>query len=271
VSLTADDDEEPDPPPSPWRWVVALGLAGLALGAGWLVRYEDERADELVRSSAPPTPGPRAAAPPGPPAGVPAPPPAAAKAPSAASIPRTPAPALAAPTTSAVTGPRLRVTSDVPGAFVFLDRKYVGVTPLDTGEVTPGTYQLKVSAEGVGSVDQPLDVTASGPTEVSVALRAVRLEASVDVVHKHGMGSCEGRLSATPAGLRYDTANAGDAFTAPLDGLETFEVDYLKKTLRVKPRGGRTWNFTTKAETADPLLVFERAVSERRRKLAAGR
>ena len=50
------------------------------------------------------------------------------------------------------------MTSDVPGAFVFLNRDYVGVTPLDTSEVAPGSYHLKVSAEGVGSVDRPLEI-----------------------------------------------------------------------------------------------------------------
>ena len=44
-----------------------------------------------------------------------------------------------------------------------------------------------------------------------------RLDASIDVVHKHRMGSCKGRLTATPQGIRYDTTDKGDAFTSPLN------------------------------------------------------
>ena len=83
------------------------------------------------------------------------------------------------------------------------------------------------------------------------------------------MGSCEGRLAATLAGLRYETDRGSDAFALPLDGIESIQVDYLKKNLRVKARGGRTWNFTTKAPSADPLLVFEREVTTALGKIAA--
>ena len=34
--------------------------------------------------------------------------------------------------------------------------------------------------------------------------------------------------------------------------------------LRLKQRGGRTWNFTTRAATADPLFVFHRDVDAAR-------
>jgi hypothetical protein len=272
VSLANDVDEERDPPPSPWRWVVALGLAGLTLGAGWLVKRENERATRLKQvASEPAPPVATRALPPAAPSATPAPP-AASSTPTPASKSRRPAPTPARePEAVAPAGPRLRIASDVAGAFVFLDRKYIGVTPLDTTDVGAGRYHLKVSAEGVGSVDQPLEVAASGATEVTVALKAVRLDASVDVVHKHALGSCAGRLTATPAGLRYQTTHASDGFTAPLDALDAFDVDYLKKTLRVKVRGGRTFNFTTAASSADPLLVFQRTVDEARKKIATSR
>jgi hypothetical protein len=82
------------------------------------------------------------------------------------------------------------------------------------------------------------------------------------------MGSCEGKLVADVHGLRYQTSNRDDAFTVAFADVETFTLDYLQKTLRVKKRGGRTWNFTTRAANADPLLVFQRDVDRARARLA---
>lgn len=179
----------------------------------------------------------------------------------------TPAPEAPPPAES----PELRIDSDVPGATVFVDRVYLGQTPLRTTSVAPGTHQLNASAEGHEGIVRTIDVSASEPTEVVVRFNEVTLNASVAVVHKHGMGSCEGRLVATVQGLRYETANKGDAFSLPFDQLETFEIDYINKNLRVKRRGGRTWNFSTRTETADPLFVFHRDVTKAREKLAAVR
>jgi len=164
--------------------------------------------------------------------------------------------------------PRLKVTSDVEGAFVFVDRKFVGKTPLDTSEITPGQHQLKVSSEGYEGVSQGVEIAKTGATEVDVSLKTVRLDTSVDVVHKHGIGSCEGKLVADVHGLRYDTSNRDDAFTLAFADMETFTLDYLQKTLRVKKRASRTWNFTTRAADADPLLVFQRDVDRARARLA---
>lgn len=176
----------------------------------------------------------------------------------------TPAPEAA---TAPAAVPRLKVTSDVEGAFVFVDRKFVGKTPLDTGEITPGHHQLKVSSEGYDGVSQGVEIAGTGATEVEVSLKTVRLHTSVDVVHKHGMGSCEGKLVADVHGLRYETGNRDDGFMLAFADIETFALDYLQKTLRVKKRAGRTWNFTTRAADADPLLVFQRDVDHARARL----
>ena len=95
--------------------------------------------------------------------------------------------------------------------------------------------------------------------------KEVRLDESLAVKHKHGMGSCEGRLVATTGGLQYETDHDKDGFSIPFASLEPLEVDYLKKNLRVKVRGGRTYNFT--AEDADDLLVFQREVEAARERL----
>jgi len=162
----------------------------------------------------------------------------------------------------------LRVRTDVPGAFVFVDRRFIGETPLETRDVTAGQHQVNISAEGFDGVAQTVDISATDPTELNVELKRIRLDESVAVVHKHRFGSCAGRLVATMDGLRYETPHAEDAFAMPLSELQTFEVDYLSKNLRVRARGGRTWNFTTTEDTADPLFVFHRAVEAAREKLS---
>jgi hypothetical protein len=172
-----------------------------------------------------------------------------------------PAPAPAAPTLGEV-----RIDADVPGAMVFLDRKYLGETPVTARDVTPGTHALNLSAQGYEGQSRTLEVEP-GPSDVMVRFKEIRLDQAVDVVHKHGAGSCEGRLLATPQGLRYETTNKNDAFSLAFGQVETFEVDYLKKNLKVKRRGGKTWNFTTRAENADPLFVFHREVQKVRERL----
>ena len=175
--------------------------------------------------------------------------------------PEHPAPS-AAPTTA-----QLKIDSDVPGAMVFLDRVYLGAAPVTASNVTPGTHQLNVSAEGYDGYSQTLDL-AAGSTDVMVRFKEIRLNEAMDVVHTHGIGSCEGRLLADANGVRYETTNRDDAFSLKFSEVEVFEVDYLKKNLRVKRRGGKTWNFTTRAENADPLFVFHRTVDKVRQKLA---
>jgi hypothetical protein len=170
---------------------------------------------------------------------------------------------------AAPAGPILIVESDVPGASVFVDRKYVGTTPVRTAEVTPGQHQLNASADGQDGVAQTIDVNETGETTITVRFKDVRLDASVAVVHKHGVGSCEGRLVATPAGMRYESANKKDAFALGFSQIEAFEIDYLKKELKLKQKGGRTWNFTDKSENADKLFVFHRDVAKAREKIAA--
>jgi PEGA domain len=180
-----------------------------------------------------------------------------------------PAPAEAPPeVTAPAPRPTLRVTSDIDGAFVFVDRRFVGKTPLETTEVGAGHHQVNVSAEGYDGVSQDVDVPDTGAADVNVALKTVRLNAAVDVLHKHALGSCEGQLTADLKGLHYHTSNRDDAFDLPFGQVEVFTLDYLGKTLRVKKRNGRTWNFTTKAANADPLLVFSRAVDKGRARLA---
>ena len=166
--------------------------------------------------------------------------------------------------------PLLRVGGDVAGANVFIDRKYVGKTPFETRDVTAGGHQINVSAEGYDGMSRHVEVAADTPTDVSFSLKAIVLESAVQVVHKHRLGSCAGRLSADLTGLRYAPTSGDDAFHAPLGGLESLAVDYKEKVLRLKLKSGKSFNFTTKAATADPLLAFHRNVEKARKKLAGG-
>lgn len=243
-----------------WMVVGAVALVAVVVGGWLLVGGESEAPDTppaAVDTAAPvaadddndaPEPAERDT-------------PEASPRPAAPRAERTPAaPPPAAPAPAVSTAPTLRVESDVPGAMVFLDRKYLGTTPLVSREVAPGSHQLNVQAEGIEPVVQTVEIRNDGETRVAVELKKVRLDARVAVVHKHGMGSCDGTLIATPAGLRYQTSHDKDGFTLSFAQLETFSVDYLEKALRVKQRGGRTWNFTTRDDNADPLYVFHKEV-----------
>jgi hypothetical protein len=259
-----------DPEPARGRRLVLLVAAGAAIavvGITLLVLTwrTEESARDVPRAAAPPaeaapeaarpetTPGPAAAATPSPRR------PARREQPDAA-----PEPAPAAAPAHV-----LRIESDVEVATVFVDREYLGTTPVETTAVAPGSHQLNVSAEGYDGIARTIEVAEAGPTAINLRFREVRLDASVGVVHKHAMGSCGGTLRANTAGLRYEASNKNDAFTLPFAALEQFEVDYLQKNLRVKQRGGRTWNFTEPSGDADKLFVFHRDVTKAREQMIA--
>ncbi len=179
-----------------------------------------------------------------------------------------PAPEVEAPAPAADVA-TLRIDSDVPGAQVFIDRQFVGAAPVTAENVKPGSHQLNVSAEGFEGIAQTIDV-APGPRDITVRFREVRLNTRIAVVHKHRIGSCKGELVATAQGLRYETADKDDAFTAALTDLESFQVEYLDKTLRVKLRRGKQFNFTDPEANADRLFVFHRDVDKARAQLGKG-
>jgi hypothetical protein len=180
-----------------------------------------------------------------------------------------PAATVPAPEAPAARGGTLRIDADVPGAQVFIDRVFLGTTPLVAENLEPGTHQLNVSAEGFDSIAQQITVEP-GTRELALRFREVRLDASLDVIHRHGIGSCRGRLVATPQGLRFETTNRDDQFTTPLLDLEVFQVDYLEKNLRVKLLKGRQFNFTDPDGNADRLFVFHRDVDRARERLRRG-
>ena len=248
--------------------ILAIGAVVVALMVGGYVAYtlmntpvpNPQEAPPATKSDAAPAPKPKMV--------EPEPAPEEAKTP-AKPKPKKEKPVEPASTPVAPAGPVLVVESDVPGASVFVDRKFVGMTPLKTTEVSAGPHQLNASVAGEDGVAQTIDIAATADTFVAVKFKAVRLDAQVAVVHKHTFGSCAGTLSATPAGIKYATDNKNDGFAFALKDLEVFEIDYLKKELKVKQRGGKTWNFTDKSDNADKLFVFHRDVTKAKDKLAA--
>ena len=95
-------------------------------------------------------------------------------------------------------------------------------------------------------------VSAGGPVAV----------ATIEVVHKHTLGSCRGRLSGTATALRYEPTRPGDGFDVPRAAVERLEADPRKKVLVVKLRGGRTYNFTEPAGRAEALVSFQKALAK---------
>ena len=87
----------------------------------------------------------------------------AAPRPRAARPEAAPAPAEAAPAVveAVPDAGTLRIESDVPGAQVFIDRQFIGTTPVTAANVKPGTHQLNVSAEGFDGVARSIDVEAA--------------------------------------------------------------------------------------------------------------
>lgn len=234
VGLTVDfGGSDPAPAAEPARPVVAAPPPAAA--------------PEVVAEPATPRPSSRAASTAGP-------------VPTAA--PEAPAPA--APATAT-----LRISSDVPDAQVFIDRKFIGMAPVTADGVEPGARQINVSAPGFEGVVETLEV-APGSRDVLISLKAIRLNESIAVTHKHGMGSCQGRLVATPEGLRYETDNKNDGFAVPLTSLETFKMDFAAKNLKVKIKGGRSYDFTDPGGSADPLYFFHQAVEKARLRMTRG-
>lgn len=253
---------------------VRTRLLSAVVGAAWVTascsspepaKTVDSKPAEVAKPAPPPAAAPKPE-PAKPEPAKPAEPRRRAAAPKPEPAPAAPEPAPAAPDPDAVT---LHVESDVPDAQVFVDRTFVGKTPLTTTEVKAGAHKINVSAPGFEGVAR--DVTLNpGTNDVTIKLREVRLNASLEVVHKHRMGSCKGRLVATPQGLRYETSDKDDAFRSGLMDLEAFEIDYLDKNLKIKTKGGKQFNFTDPDGKADNLFVFHRDVEKARERLKKG-
>ena len=91
--------------------------------------------------------------------------------------PRKEAPPAPEPAAPPPAGPTLVVESDVPGASVFIDRKFVGMTPLRTTDVAGGPHQLNASVTGEEGLAQTIDIAGTGETTIALKFKEVRLNA----------------------------------------------------------------------------------------------
>ena len=247
---------------------IFIGLIAIALvggGALYVLRSRPAPPESKPVAAAPKPAAPAVRAP------APGPEPAPAEPAPRKTAPRKSAPAPAAPAPAAApTTATLMLDTDVPGASVFINREYVGTTPLKLDKLEPGEKQFKLTADGYDGIERKVELVA-GDNPVTLKFKEVRLNQRIGVTHKHAMGSCEGTLIATLDGLTYETSNKGDAFKLSYAQVDTFVVDYLEKNLKVKQKGGKQWNFTDKAAAnADALFVFHREVEAARKKLAEG-
>jgi hypothetical protein len=253
--------------------VLAIAVAGFLI-AGAVVAFivtrtepkAPEPAARVETPAPPPTVKERKVEPASPPPG---PAPRIARRAPAPSVPAAAPPTAAEPVEAAPEAGVLRIDSDVPGAQVFIDRVFIGATPITVPNVKPGTHRLNVSAPGFDGVAETLDVIP-GPRDILIKLKDVRLDAKIAVIHKHRIGSCRGQLIASPQGIRYETTEKDEAFSVPLRELESFQVDYLEKNLKLRLPKGKRFEFTDPDGNPDRLFVFHRDVEKARDRLKKG-
>jgi hypothetical protein len=165
----------------------------------------------------------------------------------------------------------LIIESDVPDTSVFVDRVYLGTAPVTARNLTPGPHRLNMSVTGYEGVFETIEV-AAGTHTYSAKFKEVKLDEKILVIHKHGIGNCSGTLRASPQGLVYETTDKDDAFAVPLTALETFQMDYIQKNLRVKVPKGKSYNFTLPGSgSVDALYGFHQNVEKARQRLLSGR
>jgi hypothetical protein len=158
-------------------------------------------------------------------------------------------------------------------AVVSVWQNYPGRTP-DTAATPPAATE-PAAAPAAPTIEEkpgapepaPKPAAPKTPPRSSTPAQApapARLDASVPVVHKHRFGDCEGTLRAAAGTLTYATTHAEDGFRIAFSEIDAFDLDAAENNLRVRRRGGRTWNFTTRGDTAPALAAFHREASRAR-------
>lgn len=84
----------------------------------------------------------------------------------------------------------------------------------------------------------------------------------VAVIHDHVFGSCRGVLLLTSQGVRYETDHK-DAFSVDTERLQAIDIDDRKRSIRLKPADGRTYNFELDGPTGlDEVVRWQARLGE---------
>jgi hypothetical protein len=134
--------------------------------------------------------------------------------------------------------------------------------PAEAPAEQPGQAET-ASATARGTASRAAKMTSSQP--VATPPPASRVDARLLVVHKHRFGECQGTLRAVPGTLTYATEHQEDAFRLAFAEVEALDLDAGKKNLRIRRKGGKTWNFTTRGDAGPALTTFHKE-AERARK-----
>jgi hypothetical protein len=134
--------------------------------------------------------------------------------------------------------------------------------PAETPAKTPAEAPVQRPA---ASAAAPTPVSYRGAATTPATPPPARVDARLPVLHKHRFGDCQGTLRAVPGTLTYATSHKEDAFRVAFAEVEAFELDADKKNLRIRSRGGKTWNFTTRDETGAALTAFHKEAARLRR------
>ena len=125
---------------------------------------------------------------------------------------------------------------------------------------------VQPGAQRTAATASPAPATkAASSHPAATAPATARIDARLLVVHKHRFGDCQGILRAVPGTLTYATEHKEDGFRLAFAEVEALDLDADKKNLRIRRKGGKTWNFTTRGDAGAALSIFHKE-AERARK-----
>lgn len=84
----------------------------------------------------------------------------------------------------------VQITSDPPGALIYLDGQKIGETPLERASLRQGKQALRMEKEGYPPHKETISIVAGKKTQVAVALSKTWIEPSLDMAFTWVPGGC---------------------------------------------------------------------------------